>query len=120
MNLKKFKKLARSDRWQFLYNKAKELNNLKLFKNDINFAKHQIQFLYYLNLYDTLYQDLASKENYITKEIIKDDLRCEAYLLYKNSEKTKKLKDTKKQVDTSQGVSIRFMRGKNNENNTTR
>lgn len=89
MNFKLLKKLARSNEWQLLYSRAKELGTLRLFKNDMDFTKVQLWMLYFLEMYSSLYLDLAMKENYISEEVIEDDLRCEAYLLYKKKEKGK-------------------------------
>ena len=83
MNYKLLKKLTRSSKWQVLYNRAKELGTLRLFKNDIDLTKVQIWMLYFLEMYNSLYMDLAMNEEYISEEVISDDLRCEAYLLYK-------------------------------------
>lgn len=89
MNHKLLKKLARSNKWQILYNRAKELGTLRLFKNDIDLAKDQIWMLYYLEMYSSLYTDLAMNEDFLNEDVINDDLRCEAYLLYRK-EKSKK------------------------------
>lgn len=115
MNHKLLKKLARSNRWQILYNRCKELGTLRLFKNDIDLGNHQIWILYYSEMYSSLYTDLAMNEEYISEEVIEDDLRCEAYLLYRK-EKNKKDKhkkytdkeDTK--ITPSNIPGVRFMR----------
>ena len=83
------KKLARSRRYQSLYARAKEINNICLFKNNIDFTPIQVTFLSYLEMYNQLYQDLYMKEPLISEEVIEDDLRCEAYLLWKAIEKNK-------------------------------
>ena len=92
------RKLVRSDRYQLLYAKAKDLNGIKLFKNEMNFSWVQILFLMWLEIYHSLYQDLATGEDYLSKEVIFDDMRCDAFLLYRR--KTRHLKD-KKKIDTS-------------------
>lgn len=89
MNFKLLQKLSRSNKWQILYNRAKELGTLRLFKNDIDLTKIQIWMLYFLEMYSSLYTDLAMNEDYISEDVIEDDLRCEAYLLYRK-EKSKK------------------------------
>lgn len=62
MNLTILKKLAKSDQWQTLYNRAKEIGTLKLFSNDFDLSGIQIFFLYLLQMYNILYQDLAEVE----------------------------------------------------------
>jgi len=89
MNYRLLKKLARSNKWQVLYNRAKELGTLRLFKNDMDLTKIQIWILYFLEMYSSLYTDLAMNEDFIDEDVIEDDLRCEAYLLYRK-EKSKK------------------------------
>ncbi len=83
MNLSSLKKLARSNKYQLLYTQAKELSNISIFKNNGEFTKIQLLFLNWLNVYNMLLSDLAMKEKNISEEVIDDDLRMEAYLVYK-------------------------------------
>ena len=92
MNDKLLRKLARSDKYQILYARAKELGNIKLFKNEVDISRLQLNFLYWLEIYHSLYTDLAMNEKWISKAVIEDDLRTEAYLLLK-----RKIKKDKKQ-----------------------
>jgi len=114
MNFKILKKLARSNEWQLLYSRAKELGTLRLFKNDTDLTKAQIWMLYLLEMFSSLYLDLAMKENYISEEVIEDDLRCEAYLLYrkgkKSEEKFNGYKDKNKRVTPSDIPGVQFIR----------
>ena len=87
------RKLARSDRYQLLYIKAKDLNGIRLFKNKMDFSWIQIIFLMWLEIYHSLYQDLATGTDYLNKSVIIDDVRCDAFLLYRR--RTKDLKDKK-------------------------
>ena len=87
---KYLRKLARSNRYQLLYAKSKELNSIRIFENDLNFSEIQIHFLYWLSMYHSLYQDLATKEKYLTKEVINNDIECDAYLYYQSVKETKK------------------------------
>jgi len=88
--------LAKSNKWQLMYAKSKELNGIRLFENELNFSHHQINFIYWLSMYHSLYQDLAMKEKYLTKEVINDDVECDAYLYYKSVAKPEKDKEAKK------------------------
>ena len=92
MTNKLVRKLARSDKYQILYARAKELGNIKLFKNDIDISKLQITFLYWLEIYNSLYTDLAMNEKWINEDVIESDLRVEAYLLLR-----RKLREEKKE-----------------------
>jgi len=93
INYNVVKKLAKSTEWQGLYRRAEKIGTLQLFKNTMDLSKVQSILLYYLEIYHTLYQDLVNNEKYISEEVINDDIRCEAYLLYrmeiKNKEKSK-------------------------------
>jgi hypothetical protein len=116
MNHKALREIARSDKWQSLYARAKELSSIRLFNNTIDFTKIQIWFMYYLEMYQSLYIDLNSGERMISEDVIKDDLRAEAYITYKNEERKKRNRgeDIEKNKLTSTGglPSVRFVRKK--------
>ena len=102
MNHTILKKLAKSNKHQMLYNYAKELHSLKLFSNNTDLSEVQLWVLYYLELYNSLYKDLASGENFISEEVIEDDLRAEAYILFRREKRKKKTpKNNKRRVSTS-------------------
>lgn len=90
------RKIARRDLDQIIYVRAKELN-IKLFKNNYNLSKTQVQYLYWLEVYNGLYTDLAMGEDYMYEDLIDDDLRCEAYLLLRG--KLRKDKKYKERLD---------------------
>jgi len=108
------KKLAKSDKYQILYNRAKEIGTLKLFSNDSDLSGIQLWFLYLLQMYNILYQDLAEDRDYISEEVIADDIRTEAYLLLRKQIKNKKNKinPSKKEVNTSGEIPGIIFRGK--------
>lgn len=93
---KYLRKLARSNRWQLLYAKSKELNGIRLFENKLNHSQRQLHFLYWLSMYNSLYQDLAMKEKYLSIKVINSDIECDAYLYYKTIVKEDKDKEVKK------------------------
>ena len=121
--IESLRKLALSNHWQFLYSKAKEMNNIRLFKNTIDFSKIQILFLQYLEMYANLYHDLATKNyqkdsakdyaylNYINEEVITDSLRCDSYLLYKSKYKDSEKTDGK-QIKEGSTQSVIFSKRK--------
>ena len=114
MNYKLLKKLTRSNKWQFLYNRAKELGTLRLFKNDTDLTKIQIWMLYFLEMYSSLYSDLSMNEDYISEEVIEDDLRCEAYLLYRRTknkkENKRKFTDKDKRITPDNIPVVQFLK----------
>lgn len=95
MNHSALKSIAKSSKYQFLYNQSKEVNGIRLFRNDNDYSKVQIWFLHYLTTYNRLYRDLEMGEDYISEEVIDDELRAEAYLVLKDEEDTKKNKKSK-------------------------
>jgi len=103
MKLYVLKKLAQSTNAQIIYHRAKEIGTFRLFENTADFSQLQIWYLYYLELYTILYQDLQMNEEYISEEVINDDLRCEAYLYYKKINKNKKHNLNAKTAQDSSG-----------------
>ncbi len=104
MNLVALKKIAKSDSWQILYHRAKEIGTLKLFRNASDLSGVQIFFLYLLEMYTILYQDLSEGRDYISEDVINDDIRTEAYLLLRKELRDKKQnKNSKKREVKSTG-----------------
>lgn len=90
MNFNALRSLAKSVKYQNLYTRAKELNNIRLFENDTDFSYIQDMFIYYIEVYNSLYTDLYSKEPNISQEVIDDWIRTEAYLFWKKHSKPNK------------------------------
>jgi len=111
MNHTALKNLARTIYAQILYHRAKELN-IRLFENDSDLSNVQIFFLYYLELYSSLYTDLQMQEEYLNEDVINDELRCEAYLLFKKVNRKQKTNSQHLPVHTGGAGSIIFKRGK--------
>lgn len=81
----KIRKLAKSVYWQNLYSASKTIQGVHLFNNDTNYTSLQLKFLYWLSVYEMLYEELAQhKDEYLTEKVIEDDIRTNAYLLYRN------------------------------------
>jgi hypothetical protein len=81
----RLRNLARSSYWQNLYKATKECANVQLFENVHNFSGLQIRFLYYLALYDMLFEELVKYEDeLLTENVLKDFDRTDAYLVYRN------------------------------------
>jgi len=99
------RKLARSVYWQNFYVQAKELGNLDLFANKFQLSKIQIYFLHWLSVYNSLYMDISSDEDYISEEVIEDDIRADAYLFWRRTAKDKH-REKKEERDTSNPLGI--------------
>ena len=114
MNHDAIRRLARSTKYQQIYNRAKDLGSIRLFYNDVDFTKLQIYFLHWLEVYGILYSELDAKENYLTEDVLKDNVRTDAYLLYRKQKRDKKPESTnfnnKEKVVSSGGLpSIKFL-----------
>jgi hypothetical protein len=86
MNIEQtIRKLARSTYYQNIYSSAKELGSIQLFENKVNLSGLQSVFLFWLGIYESLYKDLAHKEwKYLDEKVIKDDIRCDAFLYWRS------------------------------------
>jgi len=76
--------LAKSNYYQSLYNAAEKIG-LQLFENDKNFSGLQVRFLYWLSVYNKLYEELAIHEDaLLTEKVIDSEYRTDCYLTYRN------------------------------------
>lgn len=96
------RKLARSFKYQHIYAAAKNVSAVYFFENNNDFTKIQLEFLYWLAVYNRLLQDLAAGENYLSEEVINDDLLCDCYLIWEDKVK---LQEQKQNNDTPAGKS---------------
>ncbi len=96
--------LAKSNRWQVLYNRAKELGGLRLFKNEYNFSDLQIEFLRWLNIYNILYEDMAMEEPFIDQDIIDNEILTDCYLYYRKDKNKKESKKDKQKGTTTDSL----------------
>lgn len=105
--------LARSQEYQTLYARAKDLG-LKLFNNDKDLSRIQIIFLNYLELYSSLMQDITMNEPHIDYDKLKDDELVDAYLVWKRKNRENKNKKDKKEkkFNNTNIPSVVFSRGK--------
>jgi hypothetical protein len=89
--------LARSTYWQNLYRSAKEIGSIQLFENISNFSGLQSLFLFWLSVYESLYQDLAQKEwKYLDDKVINNDTRCDAFLYWRSQIREQDLTQSKR------------------------
>ena len=103
--------LARSPYWQVVYSRSKEVFNISLFENKIDFTPLQIAFLQWLEVYHSLEIDLASKKELVSREIIDDDIRCDAYLHWRQLTENKSEKEVSALKVDSEATdgSVRFI-----------
>lgn len=110
-NLRLLRKLARSKTWQNLYVNSKEISSVHLFENSNDLTQLQLDFLRWLAIYHHLETELNSNSSpYLSREVIEDDIRAEAYLLFSSRiDRIDKDKKAKKKVEPSSG-SVLFKR----------
>lgn len=79
----KLRQLALSTYWQSIYKASKE-NGIQLFENNTNLSGLQIVFLYWLQIYDILYDLIIKKEYlFLDEEYLKNPIRVDAFLYYR-------------------------------------
>ena len=105
---KQLRKLAKSNKYQMIYENAKELSSIKMFHNSEDLSQLQLTFLYWLSVYNSLNVDLACKKPNISQAVIDDELRAEAYLLWRKENRNKTKKETEKQVNNTGVPSVVF------------
>lgn len=96
MDISALRNIAKSEDYQVLYSRCKELGFLRLFKNDSDYTRIQILFLYWLEVYSSLYSDLIMEKANIDEEVINDEIRAEAYLLWRRRKKEEEIEGKKK------------------------
>lgn len=92
------RKIARSTYWQNLYLSAKEINNINLFDNVSNFSGLQLLFLYWVQLYSVLYDEINQKKwKYLDQKVIDNDIRCDAFLYWRKNQIDSEIEQNKNQ-----------------------
>lgn len=107
------RQLARSTYWQNLYSRAKELH-LNLFENTSDLSKIQITFLYFLEIYNSIYTDIAMGDCVMTYEKLESDIITDAYLTYKRfktKNRDKKGKNKKRPINSEGSMIFRGKKG---------
>ena len=88
MNIELYlRKLATTNYWQLLYKNAKDIG-IPMFDNEKKLSGIQLIFLYWLNLYSQLYENIDMDE-FLNEGVIEDSIRLDAYLYFKKVERKK-------------------------------
>jgi len=94
------RKIARSTYWQELYHASTKMANINLFENSNNYSGLQQMFIYWLRTYALLFDELARKEwENLTESVIKDDIRCDAFLHWRKRKIEQRMSENKKEED---------------------
>jgi len=96
MSFNPLRKLAQDFKWQFLYMRSQEMSSVRLFDNSMDLTRVQIDFLQWLQVYSVAEDDLLNEKPYISRKVIQDDMRLDAYyMLKKQLQKQEKQQDKK-------------------------
>lgn len=96
------RRLAKSNKYQTLFNFSKELNISFLSKED--YTDIQIIFMRYLNMYSIINEDIANNE--VDEFVLKDNVYEDAYMYYRSKQNNKKIDLTQKQKLNTQKVDV--------------
>ena len=100
--------LARTLYWQKLYNQSKNGSGIYLFENNTKFSGIQTLFLYWLEVYHILYKELAEMEwENLDEKVLKDDIRTDAFLYWRNKQQEKELFQIRKEERLSKNKKIK-------------
>ena len=92
------RKMARLSHYQQIYNASKDCSGIRLFKNEYNFSGIQSLFLYWLNIYAMLYDELGKLEwGNLDNQVIKDDDRVDAFLYWRSKKIEKDIRKSKRE-----------------------
>jgi len=96
------RQLARSPYWLNLYKSSKEIGTIQLFENISNYSGLQNLFLFWLSVYESLYQDLAQQEwKYLDEKVIENDIRTDAFLYWRSKMREQDLLNYKREQKVS-------------------
>lgn len=102
------RKLSKTTYAQNLFLASKEINGIKLFKNNLDLSKLQQLYLSYLYMYNGIMQDIQIEK--ISKHVLDNEIYEDSYLLWKREKgnKTKKEDNTERDVKLVMSNTIRF------------
>ena len=90
------RKLARSVYYQNLYSASKEINSISLFDNTHNYSGLQVLFIYWLQIYSMLYDELSQEKwKWLDQIVIDNDTRCDAFLYWRKKQLEAEMKKYK-------------------------
>ncbi len=90
--------LAQSNYWQEIFSSSQKCSGIKLFENTNNLSGIQYLFIYWLRVYQMLYNELYSLEwQNLDEEVIKDNTRCNSFLYYRRKEQEKRIRKNQRE-----------------------
>ena len=99
------RKLAKSNKYQFLYSQYKE-SGVRIFENECNLTSYQITFLQYLAFYSNLQMAVYMDE--VSEIVLDNDIYEDAYTYYKQKNRKKEVRARNTPLNkTSSGKPVR-------------
>lgn len=112
------RQLARSPYWQEIYISSKKCSGINLFENRTNFSGIQYLFLYWLRVYNMLYDELYQLEwENLDQEVLKDNDRVDAFLYWRSKEQERQIRKNKREdrKNRRKEKGFKIFSGKTNE-----
>ena len=96
------RQLARSTYYQNIYASSKEMSGIQLFENTSNFSGLQVLFLFWLQVYSNLYEELSQKKwKYLDEKVINNNVRCDAFLYWRKQQNDIEIEKQKREQQVS-------------------
>jgi len=96
------RQLARSTYYQNIYTSSKEMSGIQLFENTSNFSGLQVLFLFWLQVYSNLYEELSQKKwKYLDEKVINNNVRCDAFLYWRKQQNDIEIEKQKREQQLS-------------------
>lgn len=109
---KELRKLARSSYWQRISNSSQKNFGIQLFDNVKDLSGIQTLFLYWVEVYNMLYKEYVEQEwDHLSEDVIKDDIRCDAFMYWRQKELEKKIRKYKQDQKEHERSSKKGARG---------
>lgn len=113
MNIELYlRKLATTNYWQLSYKNVKDIN-IPMFDNKEKLSGLQLVFLYWLNLYSQLYENI-DMDKFLSRKVIENPIRLDAYLYLKKIEREKEKREMIKS-----GIKDKLKKSTDNVSETT-
>lgn len=109
------RKLAKTVSAQNMFHAAKEMNGIKIFRNEIELSKIQQIYLSYLFMYSSIGQDIQLEK--ISEHVTDDEIYEDAYMKWKKERKDVTKKDnSQKDLKLVMSNTIKFPTSEVKEN----
>jgi len=91
MYIDSIRRLAKSVKMLNLFSSSKEINGIKLFRNETDLTKVQELLLSYLYFYHNINMDISMDK--VSKKVLEDNIYEDSYYLWKSKNGNKEVKD---------------------------